>query len=95
MNINAQSSPCGICGFPITAPAVEGQTAKCPYCGTINKAIQDITIPTSFIVGVITFTLGVFLGPVLLSAMPELARKLSSATKRGQEYLSEQTRKRL
>lgn len=90
-----QSSPCGTCGFPITAPTSVGQIAKCPYCHTINKSINDITIPTSFVVGVITFTLGVLLGPALLSTMPELARRLSSATKRGQEYVSEQARKRL
>jgi hypothetical protein len=90
-----QSSPCGICGFPITAPTSLGQIARCPYCGTINKSINDITIPTSFVLGFISFALGVFLGPALISAMPELARRLSSATKRGQEYVSEQARKRL
>jgi len=76
------SIPCAVCHYPIQAPTYEGQQIKCPYCGSINEAIaQGITIPTPVFVGLLSFGLGVLLGPALLAT-----------TKGGSEWLAKQAR---
>jgi len=81
---DTSSSPCGICAYPIQAPAYLGQQVKCPYCGSINQAITDVSIPTPVFVGFICFAAGVLLGPAILAA-----------TDTGSDYLARQVRGRL
>ena len=72
---------CAVCGYPIAAE-FEGQTVTCPMCGTVNEAVSSgITIPTPLFVGIISFTLGVFLGPALIAT-----------TEEGRRWLEEQAR---
>ena len=78
------NSPCAICHYPIQEPTYVGQQVKCPYCGSINEAITQVTIPTPVFVGIIAFTVGVFVGPAILA--------LSQA---GQDYLARQIRGRM
>ena len=82
--VKDRSSPCTVCGFPITEATISGETVKCPYCSTINTAITDVTIPTPVFAGVVAFAVGVFVGPALLAA-----------TQWGQDYLAKQVRKRM
>lgn len=74
-------SKCPTCGYPITAE-YEGQTAVCSYCGS-NLIAQEggVTIPTPLFVGLISFGLGVFLGPALIAS-----------TAGGREWLEKQAR---
>jgi len=74
---------CPVCKYPITAEYV-GQQSVCAYCGEKVEAIsQGVTIPTPFLVGIIAFGLGVFLGPALLAS-----------TKGGSKWLEEQARRK-
>jgi len=82
--ISTNNAPCSICNYPIQAPTHEGQTVKCAYCGSINEAITQVTIPTPVFVGFICFAAGVLLGPALLAA-----------TDTGSDYLARQVRGRL
>ena len=67
----ATLTKCSECGYPIQAN-VEGETAVCAYCGESLQAIaQGVTIPTSLFVGLITFGLGVLLGPALIATTAE------------------------
>ena len=83
-NIATESAPCAICQYPVREPTYVGQQVKCPYCGSINEAITQVTIPTPVFVSVIFFTVGVFVGPALLAA-----------SQWGQDYLASQVRGRL
>lgn len=83
--IGTENIPCAVCGFPIPEPSYIGQQVKCAYCGSINEAIaQGITLPTSLVVGLLCFGLGVVLGPGLLAS-----------TKSGSEWLAKQARERI
>lgn len=75
----ATLTKCSECGYPIQAN-FEGETTVCAYCGETLIA-QGITIPTSLFVGVITFGLGVLLGPALIAT-----------TAGGREWLEKQAR---
>jgi hypothetical protein len=74
---------CGVCHYPIQA-TYKGELIKCPYCGSINEAIGQVTIPTSLFVGVAFFLAGVFLGPSFMAA-----------TKGGSEYLARLAREHI
>ena len=82
--VATNSSPCGICRYPIQEPTYVGQQVKCPYCGSINEAITQVTIPTPVFVGLLCFGAGVLLGPAILAA-----------TDTGSDYLARQIRGRL
>jgi len=72
---------CAECSYPIAAEHV-GERATCPMCGTINQVIgQGVTIPTSLFVGIITFGLGMLLGPALIAT-----------TEGGRDWLEKQAR---
>jgi len=73
---------CFSCGYPITARV--GKEIGCPSCGTINRAITGVTVPTWLIVGMITFAAGVILGPALLTS-----------TEAGSDYLARQVKAKL
>ena len=83
-DVATSNSPCAICRYPIQEPEYVGQEVKCPYCGSINEAITQVTIPTPVFVGFICFTAGVFLGPAILAA-----------TDTGSDYLARQIRGRI
>lgn len=63
--VATNSSPCGICRYPIQEPTYVGQQVKCLYCGSINEAITQVTIPTPVFVGFVFFAVGALLGPSL------------------------------
>jgi len=74
-------SRCDSCGYPLAAE-FEGQTVTCPNCQTVNEAVsQGITIPTPLFVGLVSFGLGVLLGPALISS-----------TAAGREWLEKQAK---
>ena len=80
----AQSNvPCAVCSYPITLSYV-GEQVKCAYCGTINEAIAQVTIPTPVFASIISFAVGVLLGPALIAS-----------TKSGSEWLAKKARERL
>ena len=83
-NVTTSNSPCGICGYPIKEANHVGAQVKCPYCGSINEAITQVSIPTPVFVGFICFAAGVLLGPAILAA-----------TDTGSDYLARQIRGRL
>jgi predicted RNA-binding Zn-ribbon protein involved in translation (DUF1610 family) len=58
---------CSSCHYPIEV-SYEGQVIACPYCGTVNRAITQVKIPTSVFVGFISFLAGAILGPSLWAA---------------------------
>lgn len=64
-------SKCPACGYPIQA--YEGQTTSCAYCGEKLEAVvsQGITIPTTLFWSLLTFGLGVFVGPALIATTSE------------------------
>lgn len=78
-------SKCPTCGYPLTAE-YEGQTAVCAYCGEKVEAVisQGVIIPTPLLVGVISFALGVLIGPGIIAS-----------TKAGQDWLVKQARERI
>jgi len=80
--ITTVNAPCHACHYPIQEPAYDRQQIKCPYCGAINEAITQVTIPTPVFVGFIAFVAGVLFGPALLAA-----------TDVGQRYLEERIRR--
>lgn len=82
--IATNSSPCAICRYPIQEATYVGQQVKCPYCGSINEAITQVTIPTPVFVGFICFAAGILLGPAILAA-----------TDTGSDYLARQIRGRI
>jgi hypothetical protein len=85
MAIATNSIPCPVCRYPIPAPTEVGQEVKCAWCSSISEAIQQgITIPTSLFVGILSFGLGVILGPALIAT-----------TKSGSEWLARQARERI
>jgi len=79
--ISTENSPCSICKYPMPAPTMEGQTIKCPYCGTINAAISDVSLPTWFVHGTIGLTLGIFLGPLILDSVRAGSEKMARKAK--------------
>ena len=82
--IATHSSPCAICRYPIKEADYVGQQVKCPYCGSINEAITQVTIPTPVFVGFICFAAGVFFGPAILAA-----------TDTGSDYMARHIRGRI
>lgn len=68
---------CPVCGFPVKENPVGGEALICANCGA-NLIADDVTIPSGLFWSIITFGLGVLLGPVLLSS-----------TKTGQRWLIE------
>ena len=83
-SISTNSSPCALCRYPITEPTYIGQEVKCPYCGSINTAITQVTIPTPVFVGLVAFGAGVLFGPALMAT-----------TESGQAWLERQIRERI
>jgi len=84
--MNKVIGECSSCGYPIAAEH-SGETIACPMCGTVNKAtISDSTvaIPTSLLVGVLSFLGGMILGPAVLAS-----------TKGGSDYLERQVREHI
>ena len=71
---------CASCGYPLAAESI-GEITSCPMCGTVNEAIQGVTIPTPLFVGLLSFGLGVLLGPALIAT-----------TATGREWLEERAR---
>lgn len=61
---------CPVCGYPIQA-SVEGETAVCAYCGESLQAISQVTIPSTLFWSVLTFGLGVLVGPALIASTAE------------------------
>lgn len=73
-------SRCATCGYPLAA-SYEGQTVTCPNCHTINQAISSgLTVPWTLV----TFGLGVVIGPILLGS-----------TRAGQAWLNRQVSRKL
>ncbi len=68
---------CAECGYPIEVSAA-GETAVCAYCGLHLEATvtQGVNIPTPLFVGLLAFSLGVLLGPALLTSTDEGRRWL-------------------
>lgn len=76
-------SACPVCGFPISAEYA-GQTVVCADCGT-NLIAQDdegVVIPKVLFWSLLSFGLGMFIGPALVAT-----------TKGGQEWLVKQARR--
>ena len=80
------SIPCPVCHYPIREPTHVGEQVECLYCHSISEAIlqEGITIPTTVFWSLITFGLGVLLGPSLIAS-----------TKGGSEWLARKARARL
>lgn len=66
---SSDNIPCPVCKYPIPAPAYIGERATCKWCGSISEAIRDITVPSTVVVGFISFALGAILGPAFWSAV--------------------------
>jgi phage FluMu protein Com len=84
VNVAENNVPCAACNYPIPEFTYIGQQKKCPYCGTINEAIAQVTIPTPVFVGFVCFGLGVLFGPALLAT-----------TAGGQSWMQRQIRERI
>lgn len=67
--ISTTSIACPVCGYPIPEPSYVGEHVRCAYCGSISEAIQDITIPSTVVVGFICFAVGAVVGPAFWSAV--------------------------
>ena len=63
-------SKCPVCSFPMSAE-YQGQTAICADCGANLIAENGVTIPTPIFIGVISFALGMFIGPALIASTSE------------------------
>ena len=65
-------SKCAECGYPLAAE-FEGQQVTCPMCGASNEAVAQngVTIPTPLFVGLLSFGLGMLLGPALIATTDE------------------------
>lgn len=74
---------CPVCGYPIQA-SVAGETTVCSYCGQPLEAIAQngVTIPTPLFVGLISFGLGMLLGPALVATTDEGRRWLEGQARR-------------
>jgi len=73
---------CPVCSYPIQAN-VKGETAVCAYCGEQLEAVaQGVTIPTPLFVGLISFGLGMLLGPALVATTDEGRRWLEGQARR-------------
>jgi hypothetical protein len=84
-SIKTASVPCPVCGYPIPEPSYIGEQVKCAWCNSISEAIeQGVTIPTPVFVGIISFGLGVLLGPAIWAT-----------TQGGSEWLARKARERL
>jgi ferredoxin len=81
LEISSENIPCPTCNYPVPMPSAVGEEVKCVYCGSISKAIRDITVPSTVVVGFITFTLGAILGPALWSAVKGGATVLERLTR--------------
>ncbi len=84
--MNKVIGSCSSCGYPIAA-GYTGEIVSCPMCGIVNKAtISDgtVAIPTSLLVGVLSFLGGMVLGPAVLAS-----------TKAGSDYLERQVRQHI
>lgn len=75
---------CAVCRYPLRDVADEGEVIKCPYCGTINEAIGQVSIPTPLFTFMIGVGLGVLLGPALIAS-----------TQSGAEWLAKKARERI
>ena len=75
----ATLTKCSECGYPIQANA-EGETQVCAYCGE-SLIAQGVTIPTPLFVGLLSFGLGMLLGPALIAT-----------TSGGRDWLEKQAR---
>lgn len=76
---------CPVCSYPVKA-GHSGETLTCPYCSTKLEATiaQGVTIPTPLLVGVISFALGVILGPSVIAS-----------TEAGSRWLEKKARERI
>lgn len=76
---------CSSCSYPISAQ--EGELIACPYCGSLNEAVesiaQGITLPGWLVGGVIGLVVGIAFGPPILAG-----------TETGSRYLEEKIRAR-
>lgn len=79
--ISTSNSPCSICGYPLPTATTEGQTVKCPYCGSINTAIADVALPSWLVHGTIGLTIGVLLGPTILDSIRAGSEKMARKAK--------------
>ena len=73
-------SKCVECSYPLTSDN-PGQVQACPMCSTLNESISDITISTPVLVGILFFSLGMFIGPSLIAT-----------TSGGKKWLEERAR---
>jgi len=71
---------CAECGYPIAAD-FPGQRISCPMCSTLNEAISQVTISTPVFVGLVTFALGMFLGPSIVASSSEGRKWLEKKAK--------------
>lgn len=80
-DVSTDSLSCPVCNYPIPAPSAVGEQVKCAYCGTVSQAIKDITVPTTVVVGFVTFTLGAILGPAVWNAVKGAATALERVSR--------------
>lgn len=82
------SLPCGTCSFPILIKEdiQVGQQIKCPSCDSINEVIaqEGIEIPKTVFWSLLTFGIGVILGP-----------SIWALSQGGSEWLARKARERL
>lgn len=83
--MNRIGGGCSTCSYPITAEHI-GDRVSCPYCGIGNIAtgISGVTLPTSLVVGLVAFGLGVLLGPTLIAS-----------TEAGQKWLTKKAQEKM
>jgi hypothetical protein len=79
--LTTESIPCPRCRYPVQAPSYVGQTVKCPYCGTINEAIEQVPTSTTVLACILVFIVGCFVGPAVIVS-----------SKGGQEWLEKKAR---
>lgn len=86
-SVATNSLACPVCGYPIPEPGPPYNypeslnQVRCAYCGTISEVIQDVTVPTSVVVGLICFFAGGILMPPLLQAIKSGATALERVTR--------------
>jgi hypothetical protein len=84
--VKTANIPCPVCGYPIPAPLYVGEEVKCAWCNSISTAIEQegVTIPKTVFWSLLTFGLGVLLGPAIWAT-----------TQGGSEWLARKARERL